>query len=457
MGEQTKLIQSKRAFLAENVSEQNTSLKLFISYSHQDSLYIEEFKKHIAPLEKDGSIDVWYDRSILPGENFQRKIDHNLEDSDIVCLFISADYLRSESCTSEKMRALELKKQKGVSILSIILSPCGWKDVRDISELLSLPTDGKPISDFNDKNIAWQNVYSGLKRIIQNKMTLKQLKLNENFEHFLCDTEMLTKAHPRKENVSLNDIYTCIELDRYDHLKDHVDTISSGDLLDNLFTDGKIIIAGEDQSGKTTLCKRLFRDLRSQNFIPVYVSDKTGIFPGKIGNIVSKSLHEQYNNINEKEIDPERIIPIVDDFYYAQNKERHIKDLSEYSHCIIIVDDIFSLNIKDDMLLSSFTTFRIKELKSSLRYELVKKWVSLTDKDAVYSDYKDIDKMTELIDTTLGRNIGKGIMPAYPFFILSTIVTYDAFTMSLDQDITSQGYCYQAFHILLLKKTGCEK
>jgi len=454
MGEQTKLIQSKKTFFAENISEQSMNLKLFISYSHRDTFYIEEFKKHIAPLEKDGSIEVWYDRSIIPGEDFQQKIDHNLEDSDIVCLFISADYIKSESCTSEKMRTLELKKQKGVSILSIILSPCGWKDVRDISGLLSLPTDGKPVSDFNDKNTAWQDVYSGLKKIIQSKMMLKQLKISEKFEHFLCDTEMLTKAHPKKENVSLDDIYTCIELDKYDGLKDYVDTLSSNDLLNNLFTDGKIIIAGEDQSGKTTLCKRIFCDLRSQNFVPVYVSDKMRALPGKMKNIISNSLHEQYDNINEKEIDLERIIPIIDDFHHAKNKERHIKDLSEYSHCVIIVDDIFSLNIKDKMLLSSFTTFRIKELKSSLRYELVEKWVSLTDKDAICGDYRDIDRKIELINTTLGRNIGKGIMPAYPFFILTTIVTYEAVNLSLDQDITSQGYCYQAFIYYYLRKRG---
>ena len=111
------------------------------------------------------------------------------------------------------------------------------------------------------------------------------------------------------------------------------------------------------------------------------------------------------------------------------------------------------MNIKDETLISSFTTFRIKELKPSLRYELVKKWVSLTDKDVGYN-YKDIDKNTGLIDSTLGKSIGKGIMPAYPFFILSTIVTHETFAMPLDQEITSQGYCYQAFIYFYLRKHG---
>lgn len=35
-----------------------------------------------------------------------------------------------------------------------------------------------------------------------------------------------------------------------------------------------------------------------------------------------------------------------------------------------------------------------------------------------------------------------------------TLVTYETFTMSLDQDITSQGYCYQAFIYFYLSKRG---
>ncbi len=45
-------------------------------------------------------------------------------------------------------------------------------------------------------------------------------------------------------------------------------------------------------------------------------------------------------------------------------------------------------------------------------------------------------------------------MPAYPFFILSIITTYEAFSTPLDQEITSQGHCYQAFIYLFLRKNN---
>lgn len=457
MGKDSEQIRLTTALSRVSTMEQNEKLKLFISYSHQDNLsdnaYIDQFKKHIAPLKSNGLLDEWYDRLILASKDFQNEIDNNLEDADIICLFISSNFLSSKSCMDEKKKALKLRKKMDVPVIPIILSHCGWIDDKDISKLLALPTDGKPVSGFHNRDEVWQNVYNELKKIIENIIKIKQLEIKEEFVKFLHNTEMLTKAHSRKESVFLDDIFVPIELDKYDNLREYEERISSEELFENILDYQKIIVAGEDQSGKTTLCKMMFKEMRIRNFIPVYVSDKNTYFSGKIENRISNSLHEQYKGVDLDEIDKDRIIPIIDNFHHAKNKEKHISNLSKYPRCVIIVDDIFGLNIKDETLISSFTTFKIKELKPSLRYELVKKWNDLTDID-VRDNYKNIDKNTGLIDSTLGKNIGKGIMPAYPFFILSTILAYETFAMSLDQEITSQGYCYQAFIYFYLRKQG---
>lgn len=457
MGKNTEQIRLDTVLSKVSTMEQNKKLKLFISYSHEDNIseksYIKEFINYIAPLKNNGSIEVWHDREILAGEEFLNIIDNNLEDADIICLFISSNFLSSSSCMKEKKKAFELRKKKGIPVISIILSPCGWLDDKDIFKSLALPTDGMPVSKFSEKDEAWLDVYSGLKKIIDKVIKIKQLELKEEFEYFLCDTEMLTKAHSKKDNVLLEDIFVYPELDKYDTLREYEEKISSEELLKNLLENPKIIITGEDLSGKTTLCKMIFKELRILNFIPVYVSNKKTHSKGKIENKILDSLREQYKDIDVNEIDKERIIPIVDDFHNAINKEKHINVLSTFHRCIIIADDIFALNIKDEKLISSFTSFRVKELKPSLRYELVKKWACLTDIE-FGDNYEKIDKNIELINSTLGKNIGKGIMPAYPFFILSTIVTYETFAMPLDQEITSQGYCYQAFIYFYLRKLG---
>lgn len=436
--------------------EQNTTLKFFISYSHQDNLNdnpcIEQFKRHTAPLKNNGFIEDWYDREIFPGEDYQKGIDNNLEEADIIGLFISSHFLSSQNCMDEKKKALKLRKIRGVVVIPIILSHCGWLDDKDLSKLLALPLDGKPLSSFPNRDEAWHDVYNGLKKIIEKETKINQVTIKEDFAIFLQDTEMLSKAHSQKESVFLDDIFIYPELDKCDNLREYEKKINSEELLNNISDYSKIIIAGEDRSGKTTICKRMFQELRSRKFVPVYVSDKKSHFSGIIEHRISNSFYEQYKGIDINEIDKERIIPIIDDFHLAKAKEKHINHLSAYPHCILIVDDIFSLNIKDDKLTSSFFYFKIREFKPSLRHEIIMKWVSLIDKEK--GGYKNIDEKTELINSILGKTIARGIMPAYPFFILSAIVTFETFATPLEQEITSQGYCYQAFIYFYLRKKG---
>jgi len=437
-------------------------LKIFISYSHIDENDIKDFRKHLAPLKTKGLIEDWYDREIIAGQDFQDKIDNNLDNADIICLFISANFLDSEACMKEKRRAIELKKKKGVAVVSIILSACGWKDEKGISKSLVLPTDGNPISEFSefkDSNSVWHNVYNGLKDVINKEIKIKRLKVTEQFSNFLQDTELLSRAHSQKDEVLLEDIFIYPELSKFNDLREYEKKIKSDILIEDFYDYPKMLIAGESQSGKTTLCKKIFTELRKKNFIPIYIFDKTYKYQGKMENRISNAYKDQYETTPMEEIDSQRIVPIIDDFHFAENKEKHIKDLSVYRHQIIVVDDIFCLNFRDENLINSFTHFKIEEFNPLLRNCLIKKWTHLTDKsDGFDSDentiYKRIDEKTELVNTTLGKIFGSGIMPAHPFFILSVISTYDTFAKPLAQEITSQGYCYQALIYMCLRKQG---
>jgi len=438
--------------------EKKEGFKLLISYSHSDEERIKDFIKHIAPLKTNGLISVWYDRKITAGKDFQAEIDNNLEDADIICLFISTNFLSSDACLKEKYNALKLMKERNVIVLLIILSPCGWLDDKDISPLLALPTDGKFISSFGNSNYAWQDVYNGIKKVTEQEIKIMNIKIEKSFEEFLQNTELLSGAHSQKEKVHLDDIFVYPELSKFDALKEYEKKLLSSETLIKGFYDyPKILIAGENQSGKTTLCKKIFIELRRKNFIPVYVFDKASQYDGIIENRINSAYKEQYVGVPIEEIDKKRIVPIIDDFHLAKQKEKHIRALSVYSHQIIIVDDIFCLNIKDGNLTKLFTYFKIEELKPLLINELIRKWTHLTDKgnykkDDENSIYQQIDEETELVNATLGKRLGNGIMPSYPFFILLIISTYETFAKPVSQEITSQGYCYQALIYLYLIK-----
>jgi TIR domain len=411
---------------------QSTPLKLFVSYSHRDETHANDFISHIAPLKSNGLVEEWYDRKITAGQSLSESIDNNLENADMICLLISAHFLSSLACMGEVETALRLKKEKGTAVLPIILSPCGWLDCTSIASLLALPTDGKPVTSFADANSAWNSVYAGLRKALENESTIRNITLSEEFVEFLQDAELLSKAHSQKDRVLLNDIFVFPELDKYDEFREYEECVSSERLLETFTEYSKILIAGESQAGKTTLCKVIFSELRKTHFVPVYVADPTNQFKGKIDNRISKAFSEQYESVSFEDIDKTRVVPIIDDFHGAKNMERHIRDLSQYQHKVVTVDDIFSLNFKDENLIRSFSHFRMKEFRPSLRDQLIRKWTSITD-DSGFPDtgqnttYQLIDSATEFVNTALGKVIGSGIMPAFPFFILTVVSTSETF------------------------------
>ncbi|PWH86745.1 NACHT domain-containing protein [Brumimicrobium oceani] len=282
------------------------------------------------------------------------------------------------------------------------------------------------------------------------------IKLTNEWQLFLEDTEMLSKAHSSKQSVLLSDIYVSPLLKEFDDSKDELEDISFSELTEALSENRKILIAGEGQSGKTTLCKRLFSELFNQGLVPIYLSDGKNKYLGSIDSKIEKSFNEQYgeSDIKLSEIEPHKLVLILDDFHFAKHKEKIIGQLIKFEKQIIMVDDIFGFNFKNETLMDQYKQFKINEFSPSQRNELIKNWVLLSDNNWTTDNeiYQEIDNKTELVDSALGKIIGKGIMPSYPFFILSFISNYDTVSNPLDQNITSQGYFYQTLVYIYLRK-----
>ena len=123
----------------------------------------------------------------------------------------------------------------------------------------------------------------------------------------------------------------------------------------------------------------------------------------------------------------------------------------------MIVDDIFGLNIKNQNRIKDYNKFKIKEFTPIERNELIKRWIQIKEDTNIQINpnhlQQSIDEKTELIENSLGIIFGKGIMPSYPFFILSLLAAQDT-QKPLDSEITSQGHCYQALIYLYLRKQG---
>jgi hypothetical protein len=297
-----------------------------------------------------------------------------------------------------------------------------------------------------------------MNKIINDKNPeIQPVELNSEFKLFLDDTEILSKAHSNKASLSLSDIYVNPSFKKYEGSKDEINDVDFADIVDTFDEPAKVLIAGEGQSGKTALCKRFFIELFNRGFIPIYISDGKNKYLGYLELKIENSYTEQYSRkVKFSEINRENIILILDDFHQAKNKEKIVGQIAGYDRQILIVDDIFNFNFKNETLMESYERYKINEFSPTLRNELIKNWVLLSETTWTTDNeiYNEIDTKTELVDSALGKIIGKGIMPSYPFFILSFISNYDTVSKPLDQNITSQGYFYQTLLYLYLRKEG---
>jgi hypothetical protein len=96
-----------------------------------------------------------------------------LVNADIVLLLLSSSFLNSDYIWRNEMQiALKNSKEGKAVAIPVILRPCLWKEVEGLAQLQALPMndDGRlvPISKWEDKDDAWVQVASGLKRVIEN-------------------------------------------------------------------------------------------------------------------------------------------------------------------------------------------------------------------------------------------------------------------------------------------------
>ncbi|MEP0984938.1 hypothetical protein [Ekhidna sp.] len=288
-----------------------------------------------------------------------------------------------------------------------------------------------------------------------------KISIKPDFEISINSTDLLSKSHPSERELYLEDILVHSDLETFDDLRESDTTIESTEFLANFLSYNKALLAGDGQSGKTVLCRLLFKQLVKQDFIPVYLNDRTNGYSGNFKSKLLKAFSAQLEvDVDFGEISTDRIIPIVDDFHFAKDKKKLINALKEFPHHLIVVDDIFELSFSNELMIKSYTHFKVKELTGVQRFELVEKWVELTLKGSnnpldLNNKLEKIDSFVEVVETALGKLLGAGIMPSYPFFILSIISAYES-SNSIKTEITSQGHCYYALICLYLINDGVD-
>ncbi len=102
---------------------------IFISYSHQDSQWLEKFNIFLKPLVRSTQIFIWNDTHILPGQNWKDEIKNALDNAKIAILLVSPNFLASDFINDEELPVLlKASKNNGLIIFWISLSHCMYHE-----------------------------------------------------------------------------------------------------------------------------------------------------------------------------------------------------------------------------------------------------------------------------------------------------------------------------------------
>jgi hypothetical protein len=190
--------------------------KLVFSYSHKDEELRNQLEIHLAPLTRQGLIDSWHDRRIDAGNEFERDIDTNFLNADIILLLISPDFIASDYCYHIEMESSINRHNNGeAKVIPVILRQCHWQEL-PFGKLMATPKDGKPVTKFTSLDDGFFEVVDAIKSVLAktNKNNHSIKKQNTNFPNTIITTENpLPSSKDRSSNLRIKRTFSDKEKD----------------------------------------------------------------------------------------------------------------------------------------------------------------------------------------------------------------------------------------------------
>ena len=141
-------------------------LKIFLSYSHEDEAMKKELDKSLIMLKRSDKIDVWQDRQLQAGQEWDTTIKEEIATADIILLLISVDFNNSQYIWDKELAVAMERHAKGAArVIPVILRSCEWGEM-PYARLQALPTGAVPVNKFIDKDEAYTDIARGIRSVV---------------------------------------------------------------------------------------------------------------------------------------------------------------------------------------------------------------------------------------------------------------------------------------------------
>lgn len=256
----------------------------------------------------------------------------------------------------------------------------------------------------------------------------------------------------------MEDIYVHPDLKNLKREYDEIEkTISSSRLVELFPSREKLLILGSEQSGKTSLCKMLFKAYLDKGYLPLFCYGRD-IKTTDISKILRKLVSTQYSDFDLKTYlssDKPKVL-IVDDFDKLAINERYqsqcLTNLSGLIRKTVLIADSEIKHDEQKLLeFSDYNQFEILPFGYLRRGDLIEKWNSVGQRETI--NITELHNQTDNIAHHVDAIIRNNILPRKPIYILTIIQFLDTAKPS-DYSLTSYGHCYQSLIQAMLKKTN---
>ena len=118
--------------------------RLFISYSHEDTKWLEAVTEQLAVLEAEGLVSLCEDSQLRVGEGWYQQLNEMMLGARLELLLVSATFLTSKFVREEEIpRLFDRHEEGGMKIYPLLVQPCPWERVAWLAKLELRPQDSK--------------------------------------------------------------------------------------------------------------------------------------------------------------------------------------------------------------------------------------------------------------------------------------------------------------------------
>lgn len=140
---------------------------IFCCYAHEDQWLLNKLKAQLTSLQRQELIRVRADTDISAGKEWKKEVQKRLETAHILLLLVSPDFMESDHCYSIGVQhAIERHERGEARVIPVILRPVHWHGA-PFGKLLALPTDGKPVTDWQNLDSALFDVAEGIRKVAE--------------------------------------------------------------------------------------------------------------------------------------------------------------------------------------------------------------------------------------------------------------------------------------------------